>query len=34
MPADQSFAVDSLRACPLFAQLEPDALNELAPIPT
>lgn len=30
MPADQSFAVDSLRACPLFAQLEPDALNELA----
>lgn len=27
---EDSFAIDSLRACPLFAQLEPDALAELA----
>ena len=30
MPTDGDFAVASLRACPLFAQLEPDALEELA----
>jgi CRP-like cAMP-binding protein len=30
MVAEPSFAVDSLRACPLFAQLEADALDALA----
>lgn len=30
MPTDEAFGVASLRACPLFAQLEPDALGELA----
>jgi CRP-like cAMP-binding protein len=30
MTADDTFAIDSLRACPLFAQLEPEALEELA----